>query len=102
MPTRKTVIAGSSFHRGAGDILARLRGNERMQVRRAPPDDKIRMRYDDNAIEIRMFGRTLGYLPRGVAAEFAPRMDAGLELHAFKLPIEGAAICLSWDEPEQE
>lgn len=99
MGERKTVIAGSSFHKGAGAIICRLRGGEGMELRRSEPGS-VGYKHDVNAIEVRMFGTTLGYLPRGVAAEFAPKMDAGLKVKATKIPIEGAAIKLQWEDDE--
>ena len=100
MPTkeRKTQIMGSSFHRGAGQIISKLRGGEVMWLRREPTN-----KHDPNAIAVGMFGLILGYLPRGVAAEFAPRMDAGLKLAVTKLGSGtfGATVKLIWDEPPE-
>lgn len=93
--TRKSTIAGSSFHAGAGDIIMRLRGGESFWLKREPTN-----KYDANAIQVGMFNRILGYIPRGLAAELAPKLDAGVEITAVKIAVQGAAITLTWDEPE--
>jgi len=92
---RKSTIAGSSFHLGAGNIIMRLRGGETLWLRREPKN-----KYDANAIQVGMFNQVLGYIPRGLAEELAPKMDAGVEITATKIPVEGAAIKLEWEEPE--
>jgi hypothetical protein len=93
--TRKSTIAGSSFHAGAGNIIMRLRGGETLWLKREPTN-----KYDANAIQVGMFGHVLGYVPRGLAAELAPKMDAGVTLTATKIPIQGAAIAIQFEEPE--
>lgn len=93
--TRKSTITGSSFKMGAGDIIMRLRGGEKFWLRREPTN-----KYDANAILVGMAGRALGYIPRGLAAELAPKMDAGVQITATKIPIVGAAIKLEWEEPD--
>lgn len=99
MPQLKTVITGSSFYAGAGNMIARLHGGEKLALRRCLPGDKG-YRFDPNAIEVRMFGSILGHLPRGVAAEMAPKLDAGTVVTATKIRIVGAAITLEWpDDP---
>lgn len=52
------------FRNRQGDIFVQLVRN---------PNNK----YDQNAIEVRLNNDMLGHLPREIAAELAPKMDAG-------------------------
>jgi hypothetical protein len=94
--TRKSTIVGSSFYAGAGNIIMRLRGGEKFRLKREPTN-----KYDANAIQVGMFKQTLGYVPRGLAAELAPKLDAGVKITAVKIPVMGAAMKLEWEEPDQ-
>jgi hypothetical protein len=93
--TRKSTIVGTSFRVGAGAIIMRLRGGEKFWLKREPGNQ-----YDPNAIQVGMMGSALGYIPRGLAAELAPKMDAGTKITAKKIAVEGAAITLEWEEPD--
>lgn len=96
MTVRKQVsIVGSSFHHGAGHWIMKLRGGEQLRLQRDPKNQ-----YDPNAISVHIFHQCLGYVARGLAAELAPKMDAGLVIAARKSPVKGAVMVLSWEEPE--
>ena len=43
--------------------------------------------YDPNAIRVHLGGLFLGYVPRHIAKELAPQMDAGKKLQAFFVQV---------------
>jgi hypothetical protein len=79
-------IAGVSFRRPGSkktglDIIDQYAGQgAKFQVQREPTN-----KYDENAVQVRqVFGNggsvVLGYVPKNLAAEFSPLMDAGEEI----------------------
>jgi HIRAN domain len=82
-------IMGSTFFPGASDAINRLMPGQPLLLRREPGN-----KYDKNAVAVigqvrRQVSRDadqikLGYVPRGVAAEIAPLMDAGYKVIARK------------------
>lgn len=92
---KQVSIVGSSFHPGAGNWIMKLRGGEQLRLEREPGN-----KYDTNAIGVHIFQQHLGYVSRGLAAELAPRMDAGLQITARKSAVVGAVMILAWEEPD--
>jgi hypothetical protein len=69
------TIMGSSFIGGAGALIDRLKPNQMLALAREPTNQ-----YDANAVRIMWGERALGFLPRKLAAEIAPIMDAGISV----------------------
>lgn len=102
MPTQKrqASIVGSSFYPGAGNWIAKLRPGQPLRVVREPENP-----YDANAIAVYVFQQKLGHFPRGLAAEVAPFVDAGLDVTAWKSrdPRFGTAgvMVVQWETPDE-
>ena len=96
---RSVGIVGTSFYPGAWNLLKRLRSGNQLRVVRQPTN-----KYDKNAIGVFWGSKQLGHVPRGLAAELAPVMDAGIEIKAMKENGPVAVIKLYWDDgqPEKE
>jgi hypothetical protein len=47
------------------------------------PDNK----YDRNAIQIRIEGMPIGYVPKQIAARLAPKMDAGIRIEVCAVEV---------------
>lgn len=77
--SRRFSITGTSFHRGSWDVLSRLRAGTQLIPVRDPTN-----KYDANAVKIMYGQRMLGHMPRGLAIEIAPVMDAGIEVLVAK------------------
>jgi hypothetical protein len=91
---RNASITGSTFYLNATAIIKRLRPGDPLILKREPE-----LKYDANAVAIYWDTRQLGYLPRGLAAELAPLMDAGIEVTAVRArtALEGVML-VSWDD----
>lgn len=92
---KQAAIVGTSFHRGAGDFIQRMKIGAGLALKREPANQ-----YDKNAIAVMWGSRPLGYLPRGVAAELAPLMDKGMPVKAAKGTMPGCTITLSYEPPD--
>lgn len=70
-------IMGSSFIQGASGLIDRLtnKSGTMLQLKREPNNPA-----DKNAIAIFWGAYKLGWVPRGLAAEVAPIMDAGVQV----------------------
>lgn len=90
-------IVGSSFYRGAGNLIGRLKHGCPLLLRRQPDNQ-----YDKNAILVLWGSLALGHVPRGLAAELAPKMDAGLEVKATKVGSAWGVVALTWEEANAE
>lgn len=78
---RVFTLMGSSFVNGAGQIIDKLRPNQMLTLKRQPEN-----LHDKNAVLLILGQRALGWVPRGVAAEIAPIMDAGIPVIVRKTP----------------
>ena len=100
--SRQVTITGSTFYLNATAYIKRLRPGDPLILKREPE-----LKYDTNAVAIYMpsaFGdKQLGYVPRGLAAELAPIIDAGTEVTAVRArtALEGVLL-LSWDDGKPE
>lgn len=94
--SRRVSIVGSSFYKGASDWIPKLKAGQAVVLKREP-DNK----YDKNAIAVYIFKQQLGHIPRGLAAEIAPLMDAGATVSAVKAKnFPGSGVLdLSWEVP---
>lgn len=75
------TLMGSSFLPGAGAAIDKLRPNQGLSLKREPDNE-----HDKNAIKVWWGNRALGYVPRQLAAEIAPLMDAGVAVICRKAP----------------
>ena len=90
--TRDFSIAGSMRRPGASALVKRLRSRQALVLVRDPKDQ-----YDPNTIIVVWGNKALGYLPRGLAAEVAPLMDAGVKVIAQKAANAMEGVCsLAW------
>jgi hypothetical protein len=87
-------IVGTTFYHGAGSLLQRLRPGSPLRIVRQPTN-----RYDKNAIAVYWSNTPLGHLPRSLAAELAPKMDAGTEIKICAAN-SSYVLQLEWDEPD--
>jgi len=90
---RLVGITGSSFYQGANALIGRLRPGNQLLLKRYP-DNPV----DKNAIAVHWGAKIIGHLPRGVAKEFAPLIDAGLEVHCRKGNGPWGVLEIEWDE----
>jgi hypothetical protein len=88
---RIASIVGSTFYPGAGNLIGRLRNGSPLILRRQPEN-----KYDKNAIAINWGNRIIGHVPRGLAAELAPLMDAGTEIKVMKHGQAWGVVRLDW------
>ena len=72
-------IVGSSFVLNADAYIRRLRAGHALTLMREPTN-----KYDGNAILVLFGKQKLGYVPRGLASQIAPLMDAGVNVIAIK------------------
>jgi SWI/SNF-related matrix-associated actin-dependent regulator of chromatin subfamily A3 len=87
-------VVGSTFYHGAGNLLQRLRPGNPLRLVRQPQN-----KYDKNAIGVFWSNTQLGHIPRALAAELAPLIDAGIVIKC--LAANGAYVLqLEWDEPD--
>lgn len=94
---KKFSIMGSTFVNGASALINRLRGGNRLDLRREPSNSA-----DPNAVMVLWGTRQLGWLPRGLAAEIAPLMDRGLKVIAQKAPTALYGVCqLAYIKPPE-
>lgn len=100
------TLMGSSFIPGAGGLIDKLtsRSGTPLELRREPNNPA-----DVNAIAVYWGGYKLGWMPRGLAAETAPIMDAGVKIIARKAAgvagFKGATrgtIEMAYIPPQQE
>lgn len=75
------TLMGSSFITGAGGLIDRLKPNQVLELRRQHNNE-----HDKNAVLVIWASRALGWVPRGLAAEIAPLMDAGVSVIVRKAP----------------
>lgn len=75
------TIMGSSFLPGSSQLIDRLKPNQRLALKREP-DNKA----DANAVLVMWGDRRLGWLPRQLASDVAPIMDAGISVIVRKAP----------------
>ena len=91
---------GSSFYPGANHHIPRLQPGQQLRVEREPNNP-----YDANAISLHIFNQKLGHLPRGLAAEVAPLMDAGVTVNVTKsrdprFEASGVVV-VRWETPDE-
>ncbi len=79
--TKSFTIMGSSFINGASTLIDRLKPGQPLKFARQPNNPA-----DSNAIVIMWGSRGLGWVPRQLAAQLAPLMDAGVEVIVRKAP----------------
>ena len=66
-------LQGARYTTGAGkDILSNLRRDDKLDLEREPSNP-----HDSNAIQVKRAGHHLGYVPKEIARELAPRIDEG-------------------------
>jgi hypothetical protein len=98
---RQASIVGSSFHPGSSAWLPRLKAGQQLRLAREPTN-----KYDPNAISVHVFQQCLGYVPRGLAAELAPIMDAGGVVSAVKSRDpkfgQSGVMDMAWEKPDAE
>lgn len=96
---RQVSIVGSSFCPGASSWLPRLKAGQQLRLAREPTN-----KYDPNAISIHVFAQRLGYVPRGLAVELAPIMDAGGAVAAVKSRdpkfVSSGVMDMAWEKPD--
>ncbi len=97
---RQASIMGSSFYPGANVHIPRLRPGQQLRVEREPNN-----KYDANAVSLYIFNQKLGHLPRGLAAEIAPLIDAGVivTVHKSRDPRFGTSgvVVVRWELPDE-
>lgn len=87
-------IAGTGYH-GFDGAAARLARGTALRLAREPDN-----RFDPNAVEIRdAAGVKLGYVPRALAAELAPRLDRGEAVAAEVVRFRGDGSAVDPDAP---
>lgn len=93
---RQVSIVGSSFFKGAGNWIAKLRPGQQLRVEREPQN-----RYDPNACGVFIFQQQLGYFPRGFAGEIAPHLDAGGTIKVTKSAdprfAQSGVVVVEWE-----
>ena len=103
--SRHVSITGAMFYPNATANIKWLqtRFGEPLILKREPE-----LKYDTNAVAVYLPSKVggdkqLGYVPRGLAAELAPIMDAGTEVTAVRArtALEGV-ILLTWDDGKPE
>ena len=77
-----TAVAGIRYQNRAALLAEIVRGNTVRVVR------DYSNQYDQNAIEIRVKGELLGYLPRTEARLLAPQIDAGAQASATVVEVD--------------
>lgn len=87
---RDFSIVGTTFV-GSSDLIKRLAPNNPLLLKREPGNPK-----DKNAIMVCWGSRRIGYVPRGMAAEIAPLMDAGVTVIAKKSPNNMYGVCTAF------
>jgi hypothetical protein len=70
-------VAGAGFHHAVGDAAAPGRP---LELRRDPTNE-----HDSNAIEVLAGGELIGFVPRELAEELAPEIDAARPWSAISL-----------------
>lgn len=97
--SRHVSITGSSFYPGATDAIKRFMPGLPLILTREPTN-----KYDPNAVAVNFTHKTgkvykVGHVPRGLAAELAPLMDAGTVVKAVRArtALEGVML-LQWDD----
>jgi hypothetical protein len=105
---RVVGIVGTSFYPGSWNLLQRCKAGCPLRIVRCGPDHPS-YKYDKNAVAVMWGGKQLGHIPRGLAAELAPIMDAGTEITALKVngPVPVGVnpltiIGLRWDDGQPE
>ena len=97
---KQASIMGSSFYPGANNCIPRLKPGQQLRVDREPTNP-----HDRNAISLHIFNQKLGHLPRGLAAELAPLMDAGVTVNVTKSrdPRFGTSgvVVVRWEIPDE-
>jgi hypothetical protein len=93
--TRECSIAGTSFYKGAMNIVGRLKPGSPLVLRRDPE-----CKYDSNAIMVLFGDYQLGHLPAGTAKEFAPWVDSGGVVTAMRSKTSPGwgILTLMWDD----
>jgi HIRAN domain-containing protein len=71
-------VAGAARHHG--EALEGVALGERLALRRDPGNE-----HDPNAIQVLAAGEQIGWVPREIAAELAPELDAGRTWSAIAL-----------------
>ncbi len=97
---RTTQIVGTSFYPGSGSLVSRLRSGAQLILKRQPEN-----KYDKNAVAVHWGARILGHVPRGVAADIGPLLDAGVDVKVFCAtagPRTWGVIKLTWETTEVE
>lgn len=79
--TKSFTLMGSSFIPGAGGLIDKLKSGQPLALLRQPNNE-----HDKNAVLVMWGKRPLGYLPRQLAAEVAPMMDADVPVIVRKSP----------------
>ena len=65
-------VAGAGQHHAEALVAAAIRPGDPLELRRDPANE-----HDPNAIQVLAGGAQLGWVPRELAEELAPRLDAG-------------------------
>jgi hypothetical protein len=100
--SRQVSITGSTFYLNATALIKNLKPGDALTLKREPE-----LKYDKNAVAVYLpskFGdKQLGYVPRGLAADLAPIMDAGTAITACRArtALEGVML-LTWDDGKPE
>ncbi len=98
--SRNVSITGSTFYQNATAIIKQLQHQYGLPlILKREPENK----YDKNAVGVYFGQRQLGYIPRGIAAELAPLIDAGTVVAAVRArtALEGVLL-LTWDDGKPE
>jgi hypothetical protein len=73
--TGRFSVAGTSFAPNGVETIGRLRALAPLTLRRDPKN-----KYDKNAIQVLYLGHAVGFVPRQLAAEWAPLLDSGVKI----------------------
>lgn len=98
---RDFSIMGTTFQPGAWQFVQRLRPNIPLTLKREPMN-----KYDTNAVAVYYGAKKLGFVPRGLAKDIAPLLDAGVRFECARsttrlqgVPRPGV-LALAWDDDE--
>jgi hypothetical protein len=93
---KRFSIVGQILIPGASDTIKRLQPQVELELLRVRPGMKLGgviVPDDPNSVAVAYQKRHIGYLPRGLAAEIAPLMDAGVKVIARKAPDALEGVC---------
>lgn len=90
-PIQTTFKIAGLQHRCSEGQLRAMRLGDQVAFSREPSN-----RYDPNAIQVRWNGRHVGYVPRTVAKDLAPAIDAGWGTRGMLDIIEPGPTPAAW------